>query len=177
MPPSALEIPPKPLLDELVTAYFVHINRGWPIIDEESFTEQLAGKDPRNPLSLPLLNAVLLVGAHVLSAERDDLKDLQATFFRRAKTLIDARYDQDRLAYVQSALLMTWYSDGHEEVIANAWYWIGAATRAAIGLGMHRDTTRAKLVPVPRRTWVRVFWVMFQFDTLISLTYGRPQSL
>lgn len=186
MPSEALEVPDKQVIDELVGAYFRHINRSWPILDEEHFYEQLHGTDPRNAVSPPLLNAVMLVGAHALSFEnqdrdrgrdRDSLRDLQTTFFRRAKTLMDSRFEQDRLLYIQVALLMTWYSDGLEEVIANAWYWIGAAARAAIGLGMHRNTTMAKLVPLPKRMWVRVFWILFQFDTLISLSYGRPQCL
>ncbi|KAF5137799.1 Acetamidase regulatory protein [Metarhizium anisopliae] len=179
IPHEALERPTKPLIDKLVRAYFVHINRGWPIVDEENFLDQLEEKDPRNPLSLPLFNAVLLVGAHVLSFQEDfeQMKQLQSVLFRRTKTLIDCRFDQDRFAYVQVALLLTWYSDGLEEVVANAWYWLGTAARTATGLGMHRDTTTSRLLDVHKRSWVRVWWVLFQFDTLISLSYGRPQSL
>ncbi|KAG8411087.1 hypothetical protein J3458_016198 [Metarhizium acridum] len=179
IPHEALERPTKPLIDKLVRAYFVYINRGWPIVDEENFVDQLEEKDPRNPLSLPLLNAVLLVGAHVLSFQEDfeQMKQLQSVLFRRTKTLIDCRFEQDRLVYVQVALLLTWYSDGLEEVVANAWYWMGTAARTATGLGMHRDTTTARLLDVHKRSWVRVWWVLFQFDTLISLSYGRPQSI
>jgi transcriptional regulatory protein AMDR len=179
VPRDALARPDKPLVDKLLTAYFVHINRGWPIVDEENFMNQLQGKDAQNPLSLPLFNAVLLVGAHVVSlqGEHEEMKRLQAVLFRRTKTLVDSRFEQDRLVYIQVALLLTWYSDGLEEVVANAWYWIGTAARTAIGLGMHRDTSTARLLNVQKRTWIRVWWVLFQFDTLISMSYGRPQSL
>ncbi|PMB67883.1 Acetamidase regulatory protein [Beauveria bassiana] len=67
--------------------------------------------------------------------------------------------------YVQVALLMTWYSDGHEEIVANAWHWIGFAIRIAIGHGMHRDATHSKMLPVHRRLWTRLWWILFQFDT------------
>lgn len=179
VPPEALERPERQLVDKLVQAYFEHINRGWPIIDEENFMEQINGRDPRNPLSLPLFNAVLLVGAHVLSflEDHEPMKQLQAVLFKRTKTLIDCRFEQDRLVYIQVALLLTWYSDGLEEVVANAWYWIGTAARTAIGMGMHRDTSTARLLDVQKRSWIRVWWVLFQFDTLISLSYGRPQAL
>lgn len=162
---------------KLLRAYFDQVNCGWPIVDEECFMMQYGGKDPRNPLSLPLLNAILLVGAHVLAPKDKCMKSFQTVFFRRAKTLIDCRFDQDRTVYVQVALLMTWYSDGLEEIVANGWHWIGVATRTALGCGMHRDVTQSKMLPVSKRTWTRLWWVLFQFDTLVSASYGRPQAL
>ncbi|KAK2601794.1 hypothetical protein QQS21_004678 [Conoideocrella luteorostrata] len=183
VPREAFERPDKATVDKLVCAYFVHINRSWPVVDEQDFMSQLEGKDERNPLSLPLFNAVLLVGAHAWSCQRrsendgEDVKRLQAVLFRRAKTLMDCRFEQDRFVHVQVAVLLSWYSDGLEEVVANAWYWIGTAARTAVGLGMHRDSKNASLIDVHKRSWIRLWWVLFQFDTLISLSYGRPQAL
>ena len=139
--------------------------------------DQLHGTNQHNPLSLPLFNAVLLVGAHVLSAQRAEFRPYQDVFFRRTKELVYSRVEQNRLVYVQVALLLTWYSDGLEEVVANAWYWIGSAARTAIGLGMNRASTNARTLDSLKRTWICVWWVLFQFDTLISLSYGRPQCL
>ena len=177
IPPESLERAEPEVERKLLRAYFDHINRGWPIVDEECFMVQYSGKDPRIPLSLPLLNAILLVGSHVLAPEDRSMKKLQTAFFRRAKTLIDCRLDQDRTVYVQVALLMTWYSDGLEEIVANGWHWIGVATRTALGCGMDRDVTQSKIVPVAKRTWTRLWWVLFQFDTMVSASYGRPQTL
>lgn len=177
LPADSFARPPPALERELLDAYFTHINCGWPIIDEEHFRIQVSGEDARDPVSLPLLNAVLLVGAHVLVREKPELKHHQADFFRRAKSLMDARSEQDRLIYVQSALLLTWYADGLEEVIANSWYWIGFAARTAIGIGMHRDPTHAKHPPLQRRSWIRTWWMLFQFDALMALAYGRPQAM
>ncbi|KAM0665821.1 hypothetical protein ACQRIU_005165 [Beauveria bassiana] len=136
VPPEALTRCAAPLERRLLRAYFDRVNPGWPIVDEEHFMAQYRGGDPRNPLMLPLLNAMLLV-----------------------------------------ALLMTWYSDGHEEIVANAWHWIGFAIRIAIGHGMHRDATHSKMLPVHRRLWTRLWWILFQFDTAVSAAYGRPQIL
>ncbi|KAM3552530.1 hypothetical protein MY1884_007150 [Beauveria asiatica] len=184
VPPEALTRCAAPLERRLLRAYFDRVNPGWPIVDEEHFTAQHRGGDARNPLMLPLLNAMLLVGVHVLRARGEEegegggeLAQLQKTFFRRAKTLIDCRFEQDRTMYVQVALLMTWYSDGHEEIVANAWHWIGFAIRIAIGHGMHRDVTHSKMLPVHRRLWTRLWWILFQFDTAVSAAYGRPQIL
>ncbi|KAI9159099.1 Acetamidase regulatory protein [Paramyrothecium foliicola] len=177
MPSEALERPSKPLADKLIDAYFEVINRGWPIIDEEDFRAKYAGQDPRNPLPLQLLNAVFLVGAHVLSAQDRTMRKLQVDFFRRAKILMDFRYEQDRMSHVQAALLLSWYSDGQEELMANAWHWIGLACRLALGMGMHRDTSASRLLSTSKRAWPRLWWVLFQFDTLLSTAYGRPQAL
>ncbi|KAH7311476.1 fungal-specific transcription factor domain-containing protein [Stachybotrys elegans] len=177
MPSDALSRPPKELTEKLLRTYFTRINRGWPIIDEQGFMIKYRGQDPQKPLSLLLLNAALLVGAHVLSSEDAAMKPLKTTLFRRAKTLIDFRYEQDRVAYVQAALLLTWYADGFEELVANAWHWIGMACRTALGLGMHRDNSQSRLLDVSKREWTRLWWVLFQLDTIVSCAYGRPQAL
>lgn len=177
LPADSFARPPRALEQQLLDAYFTQINRGWPIIDEEHFRVQVAGKDARYPVSLLLLNAVLVVGVHVLAREKPELKHHQAVFFRRAKSLIDARAEQDRLIYVQAALLLTWYADGLEEVIANSWHWIGFAARTALGIGMHRDPTHARHPPMQRRDWIRTWWMLFQFDALMALAYGRPQAM
>ncbi|KAI6773065.1 hypothetical protein HG530_004023 [Fusarium avenaceum] len=155
--PDVLELPDKKLADALVQAYFDHINCCWPIIDEEWFMAQYEHKDPQGPVPLALLNASM--------------------FFHRAKTLVECRHEQDRVVYVQVALLLTWYSDGLEEIVANAWHWIGFATRTATALGMHRDVTNSNMQPVYKRTYTRLWWVLFQFDTIASASSGRPQVM
>ncbi|CAH0036318.1 unnamed protein product [Clonostachys solani] len=177
IPAEAFKRPDKKLADELLEAFFVHVNRGWPIVDEHDFMAHYNGNVTASSVPLPLMNALFLVGAHVLAPQRPELRALQSVYFRRAKTLIDARFDQDRTVYIQTALLMTWYSDGMEEIVANAWHWIGIAARTALGVGMHRDASASRMLEVHKRTYVRLWWVLFQFDTMVSAAYGRPQAL
>jgi transcriptional regulatory protein AMDR len=177
IPPDAFTLPDKALVDELIHAYFTHVNCGWPIVDEQDFMTKYNNRDPRNPPALSLLHAILLVGAHVLSSHRSDAARLKSTFFSRAKTLFDARFEQDRTIHVQVALLMTWHSDSVEDVLANSWQWVGHAARTALGLGMHRNPDVSNLSPVYKRAWVRLWWVLVQFDVLVSVAYGRPQAL
>lgn len=177
VPSDALELPDEALADDLLQAYFVHVNRGWPIVDENEFMARYSSRESRNNAQLTLLNAIFLVGAHVLTPMRPEMRDLKPCFFRRAKTLIDYRFEQDRFMYVQVALLMTWHSDGLEDIVANSWHWVGVAARVALGLGMHRDTSKSSLIPIHKRAWSRTWWVLFQFDVMVSLAYGRPQAL
>ena len=177
VPSEAMERVDRPLEMRLIRAYFDTINVGWPIVDEEIFMASYENKDPKAPLLFPLLNAILTVGCHVLAPKDESLRKIQPLFFRRAKMLMDCRYEQDRKMYIQVALLFTWYSDGLEEIVANCWHWVGVATRTAVGCGMHRDVTRSPMTWAAKRDYTRLWWVLFQFDTLASAAYGRPQAL
>ncbi|RGP68712.1 hypothetical protein FSPOR_5183 [Fusarium sporotrichioides] len=166
-----LERPDKQLEMQLLRAYFDIINRGWPIVDEDLFMTQYHGLDSTNPVCLTLLNAIMLVGAHTLASHDESMTPLLSVFFRRTKTLFECESWPDRLVYIQVPLLMTWYSD------ANAWYWIGIATRTAMAIGLHRDTSHSKMMTVYKRVYTRLWWVLFQFDTIASVSAGRPQAI
>lgn len=177
VPSEALKLPDKSLVDELIQVYFSRINPGWPIVDEEDFMNRYRSADPRKPVPLLLLYSILLVGVHVSASLHKEYKSLKGCFFRRAKMLIDARFEDDRKVYVQAALLMTWNCDHLEDVVSNSWYWVGFAARTALGLGMHRDTSQSRMSAVTRREYIRLWWVLFQFDVLVSVAHGRPQAM
>lgn len=178
IPLDAFQLPPKIVVDDLLEAYFRRINPGFPVVDERIFVQQYRARDPSNPPSLLLLQAILVAGAHVLHHDNPEKRDLcKAVFFRRAKALLDAGFERNRDTIVQAALLLTWHTDGLEDVTANAWFWLGVAVRTAMGLGMHRDADGSTLVSHNKRMWRRVWWLLFQSDVWISLQYGRPQSI
>jgi transcriptional regulatory protein AMDR len=177
VPREAFILPDQALADELVNAYFTHVNPGCPIIDEDSFMSQYRSRNPQNAPSLLILQAILLVGAHV-SRPRPARDTLKSTFFRRAKLLFEARVERNRDLLVQAALLLTWYSDPvDDDVASNAHFWVGIAARIATGLGMHRNAGSSTLVPQDKRMWRRTWWILVQFDVMISLQYGRPQAM
>ncbi|KAF4452171.1 hypothetical protein F53441_4910 [Fusarium austroafricanum] len=171
VPGELLQRPDKQLEMRLIRAYFDLINCGWPIVDEELFMWQYHGHDSNNPVCLTLLNAMLLVGAHALASHDETMSQLMTIFFKRAKALVECDSWHDRLVYIQVPLLMTWYSD------ANAWYWIGMATRTAMALGLHRDASHSKMLPVHKHMFTRLWWVLFQFDTISATSAGRPQVI
>ncbi|EEP76976.1 acetamidase regulatory protein [Uncinocarpus reesii 1704] len=177
VPREAFVLPEPALADELVEAYFTHVNPGCPILDEEGFMAQYKRRDPADAPSLLILQAVLLAGAHV-TRPRPARDTLKAAFFRRAKMLFEARVERNRDILVQAALLLTWYSDPvDDDVAANAHFWVGVAARIATGLGMHRNSGPSMFVPHDKRMWRRAWWILVQFDVLVSLQYGRPQAI
>lgn len=174
---DALTLPEPALADELVHAYFTYVNPGYPIVDEDLFMTQYRNRDPTDPPPVLLLQAILLVGTHVSrqKAERDALKEI---FFRRTKYLFDNRIERNRDILVQVALLLTWHSDSaDDDVAADAHFWVGVAARIATGLGMHRNPVSSRFVTRDRRMWRRVWYIMVQFDVMVSLSYGRPQAM
>ncbi|KAJ5601294.1 transcriptional regulator family: Fungal Specific TF [Penicillium lagena] len=174
---DALTLPETPLADELVQAYFTYVNPGFPVVDEDLFMTQYRNKDPTDPPPILLLQAILLVGTHVTKAkvERDALKEI---FFRRTKYLFDNRIERNRDILVQTALLLTWHSDSaDDDVAADAHFWVGVAARIATGLGMHRNPVSSSFVTRDRRMWRRVWYILVQFDVMVSLSHGRPQAI
>lgn len=114
---GAFLLPPRMLCDELVEAFFKHIAPVVPVINRSRFMRSY--RDPDNPPSLLLLQAILLAGSRVCSNPalldaNGSTTPAAMTFYKRAKALYDANYEDDRVTIVQSLLLMGWYWEGPE---------------------------------------------------------------
>lgn len=109
---GAFLLPPRALCDELVESYFQWIAPVVPVINRTKFMRRY--RDPKNPPSLLLLQAVLLAGSRVcnntqLMDANGSTTPAAMTFYKRAKALYDANYEDDRVTIVQSLILMGWY--------------------------------------------------------------------
>jgi hypothetical protein len=174
---GAFLLPPRVLCDELVDAYFKWVHPIVPVINKTKFMRQY--KDPKNPPSLLLLQAMLLAGSRVCT--NPQLMDANGsstpaalTFYKRAKALYDANYEDDRVTIVQSLLLMGWYWEGPEDVTKNVFYWTRVATIVAQGSGMHRSVEGSQLTKADKRLWKRIWWTLFTRDRSTAVALGRP---
>ena len=177
---GAFLLPPRGLCDELIEAYFTWVHPIVPIINRTRFMRQY--KDPKNPPSLLLLQAVLLAGSRV--CDNAQLMDAEGsttpaalTFYKRAKALYDANYEDDRVTIVQSLLLMGWYWEGPEDVTKNVFYWSRVATIVAQGSGMHRSVEQSQLSTADKRLWKRIWWSLFCRDRSVAVALGRPVGI
>jgi hypothetical protein len=114
---GAFLLPPRSLCDELVDAFFKWVAPVVPVINRSRFMRQY--RDPKNPPSLLLLQAILLAGSRVctnpqLMDSSGSTTPAAMTFYKRAKALYDANYEDDRVTIVQSVILMGWYWEGPE---------------------------------------------------------------
>jgi hypothetical protein len=154
---GAFLLPPRVLCDELVDAYFQWVWPVVPVVNKTAFMRRY--RDPKNPPSLLLLQAILLAGTRVCTNPQlfdatGSTTPAAMTFYKRAKALYDANYEDDRVTLIQSLILMGWYWEGPEgmfagsvpgyttdtceDVTKNVFYWTRVAIIIAQGSGMHR---------------------------------------
>ncbi|KAL3304181.1 cutinase transcription factor 1 alpha [Colletotrichum asianum] len=174
---GAFLLPPRSLCDELIDSYFKWVHPIVPVINRTRFMRQY--RDPKNPPSLLLLQAVLLAGSRVctnpqLMDANGSTTPAALTFYKRAKALYDANYEDDRVTIVQSLLLMGWYWEGPEDVTKNVFYWSRVATIVAQGSGMHRSVEQSQLSRSDKRLWKRIWWTLFTRDRSVAVALGRP---
>lgn len=114
---GAFLLPPRALCDELVDSFFRWVAPVVPVINKSRFMARY--RDSKNPPSLLLLQAVLLAGSRVctntqLMDANGSTTPAAMTFYKRAKALYDANYEDDRVTIVQALVLMGWYWEGPE---------------------------------------------------------------
>lgn len=177
---GALSLPPKELCDELVEAYFKWVAPIVPIINRTTFLRRY--RDPTNPPSILLMQAVLLAGSRVcdtpLLLDSNGSPISAATLlYQRVKALYDADYEEDRVAIVQALMLMGWYWEDPGRVPKNVFYWNGLATAVAQGCGMHRSTKNSRLGVSDQRLWTRIWWTLYTRDRSVAVALGRPAHI
>ncbi|OQO05452.1 Cutinase transcription factor 1 alpha [Cryoendolithus antarcticus] len=192
---GAFLLPPRALCDELVDAYFQWIAPICPVINRSKFMRRY--RDAKNPPSLLLLQAILLAGSRVCS--NPQLMDANGsttpaamTFYKRAKALYDANYEDDRVTIVQALILMGWYWEGKAtwneltttlqsdiaaDVTKNVFYWSRVAVIVAQGSGMHRSVEGSQLSQADKRLWKRIWWTLFTRDRSVAVALGRPVTI
>ncbi|KAL5614440.1 hypothetical protein BROUX41_004545 [Berkeleyomyces rouxiae] len=174
---GAFLLPPRALCDEIVDAYFKYVHPIMPLLNKTRFMNRY--RNPKNPPSLFLLQSVLLAGSRVCTNRQlldanGSATPAALTFYKRAKALYDANYEDDRVTIVQALVLMGWYWEGPEDVTKNVFYWTNMAVTVAQGSGMHRSVENSQLSKADKRLWKRVWWVLFSRDRSVAVALGRP---
>ncbi|MCJ1294353.1 Transcriptional activator of fatty acid utilization [Xylographa carneopallida] len=187
---GAFLLPPRALCDELVDSFFKWVAPVVPVINRSRFMRRY--RDNKNPPSLLLLQAILLAGSRVctntqLMDANGSTTPAAMTFYKRAKALYDANYEDDRVTIVQALILMGWYWEGPEgkysdraalanarpsniasDVTRNVFYWSRVATIVAQGV------EGSQLSRADKRLWKRIWWTLFTRDRSVAVALGRP---
>lgn len=89
------------------------------------------------------------------------------------QVLYDFDYEIDRVALVQSLLLMTyWYETPDDQ--KDTWHWMGVAISLAHTIGLHRNPEKSNMEPSKKKLWKRIWWSCFMRDRLVALGMRRP---
>lgn len=136
---GALNLPEKEIRDELIQNFFKYIFPGFPVLDRTGFAEQYQ----KGQSSLLLLQTLMFLATTVCDesliarAGFPDRLHARHTFYKRAKALYDADYEQDQVTLTSVLFLLSFWWAGPEDQ-KDSWFWIGAAISLAQGLGLHR---------------------------------------
>ena len=114
---GAFLLPSRALCDEIVESFFTWVAPVLPLINRSRFMRRY--RDNENPPSLLLLQAILWAGSRVcihpqLIDANGSTTSAARNFYKRAKALYDADYEDDRVAIVQALVLMGWGWDDPE---------------------------------------------------------------
>ncbi|KAI1049415.1 hypothetical protein LB506_004587 [Fusarium annulatum] len=135
-------LPPQPLQEALIKAYFHHCHSFEPVLDPQ----ELFNAYSKGQLSLLLLWSVFMCAATFVeeSLFLMNLFQYPLTFkrnaFQRAKTLYDADYEKNKITLIQSVFLMGhFYADAEDRL--GPWHWNGIAIGLSHTIGLHMLTS------------------------------------
>lgn len=174
--PSIARDPAMSMLREqrCIDFYFDHFHASVPLIDEVDFRRQYSCGSRDDQSWMGLLNIVLCLGS--IASGSDNLHE---EYYKEARSLLSLDTLGSGNLYSLQALVLLGGQYMHYRNSPNMSYSImGAAQRAAIALGLHREPKRQHLQdPNERRkaeTRRRTWWSMFCMDVWGCMTLGRP---
>lgn len=179
---GAFTVPETSLRNELLRSYVQFVHPFCPVIDLKDFLTPIEQNDGTNQISLLLLQAVLFAGTAYVDTRflhahgYDNRKATRKIFWQRVRLLYDFDYESDRIALVQSLLLMTyWYETPDDQ--KDTWHWMGVSLSLAHTIGVHRNPEHSNLDLKRQRLWKRIWWSCFMRDRLIALGMRRPTRI
>ncbi|CAK7200315.1 hypothetical protein SEUCBS139899_003006 [Sporothrix eucalyptigena] len=179
---DALTIPDTEFRDELLRTYVKIVYCFVPALDLDDFLDPIIHGDDSHPVSLLLFQAVMF--ASVVFVDDSLLKargfatrkEARKVFFNRVRILYGLDCEPDKMALIQSLLLMTsWYDSPDDE--KDTWYWMGIALSLAQVMGLHRDPETLQISVNAKRLRRRMWWSCFIRDRLLALGIRRPARI
>ncbi|KAF5246482.1 hypothetical protein FANTH_6854 [Fusarium anthophilum] len=169
-------LPPQPLQDALIKAYFHHCHSFEPVLDPQEFFNAYS----KGQLSLLLLWSIFMCAATFVEDSLFLMNLFQSplTFkrnaFQRAKTLYDADYEKNKVTLIQSVFLMGhFYADAEDRL--GPWHWNGISISLSHTIGLHMLTSPSRNGIRP--LWRRIWWCIYYREVWLSMGQGRPMRI
>ncbi|GIK04072.1 hypothetical protein Aspvir_008147 [Aspergillus viridinutans] len=180
---GALSIPESGLRNELLRCYIQWVHSFMPVLNLQEFLRCVAENDPEGNISLLLFQAVMFVATafvdfkHLQEAGYTTRKSARNAFYERLRLLYSLDSEEDRIAILQTLLLMTYWSDHVNNPQRDIWDWIGICNTQAHSIGLNRDPTTSDMDPRMKRLRVRLWWSLYCRDRLIAMGLRRPTQI
>ncbi|KAH6715892.1 hypothetical protein BKA61DRAFT_733726 [Leptodontidium sp. MPI-SDFR-AT-0119] len=180
---GCFHLPARPVLDDLVREYFLHVHPVLPVIDERSFWEMYFPRENNRRRSggqkIPLFvfRAMLFVSCGYISANTahqmgfQTVVEARTCFYRRAKLLHDFDTTSDPIGLSQGALLLAYYSSEREPMANSSWLRLAIQFANAANVAMYdQDSTISTEERLNRK---RLWWCIILRDRILPLGVRR----
>lgn len=156
------DLPPANSVDQLLEDYFAIFHPFCPIIDQQQFLTTVR----TGSVSQTLLRCVLFVSSihcdikklHLLGY--NSRVEAEDDLFNNAKVAFDSDEESDRLVMLLCSYLLHYWSGSPSKSKDSLW-WLAGAIRTAQSMGMHRKIQHSQTSLDRRRTWRRIWWLLF----------------
>jgi hypothetical protein len=180
---GALNIPADALRNELLKNYVEFVNPFMPLLSIHELVATIDRNDGSSSISLLLFQAVMFSAVatvdmrYLKSAGFTSRRDARRVFFTKTRLLYDFDIETDRIALIQSLLLMTyWYETPDDQ--KDSHHWMGIAVSLSHTIGLHRNPEKSPAMdPARRRLWKRMWWSTYTRDRLVALGMRRPTRI
>ena len=178
--PNALALPTEPHTSRLIELFFNETGLLFPFIQKDYVIStynhaRSRGMTGIRKTFLCLVHSILAMAAHI---DGDAKTNAEAeTYYQRAHTIaFQTDFRQTNVEIVQSLLIMIQYRQGTQKS-DDTWVLLGRAVRIALQLGLHSRETALNLSPVEMEVRKRVWYNCIILDRVLSMTFGRPQTI
>lgn len=197
---DALALPPNSQADRLIELFFSETGLLFPFVQKRYVMATFDAAKTRlfsrmHKSFLCLLNAIFAISAHIDDHPETSPSDAE-TFFQRSNVLlsqVDPRMNNvetgmcayphlidscklTRSGTVQSLLLLIQYRQGTNKS-DDTWVLLGKAVRIALQLGLHSKSGTVNMSHVEVETRKRIWYGIVTLDRVLSMTFGRPQTI
>lgn len=194
---GCLHVPKKPILDEMMKKYFLHVHPSVPLLNETDFWAMYNSPTPQTApfgqMSLFVFQAMLFIVSPFVSPSTlaqlgfSSVPEARANFYRRAKTLFNLEEGRDDISTAQGALMLTYHLPNMKDRTNS--FWMSTAIHFARSANAHRyyelddpkhifKMNTKPTITVQRRTIIkRLWWCCVLRDKVMSLGMRRPMLI
>lgn len=194
---GCLHVPKKPILDEFMKKYFLHVHPMVPLLNEHDFWTMYNCPTPQSTpfgqVSLFVFQAMLFIVSPFVSQSTlsqlgfSSVPEARANFYRRAKTLFNLEEGRDDISTAQGAFMLTYYAPNMKDRTNS--FWMSTAIHFARNANAHRYydlddpknafkvDTKPSVTFQHRNVLKRLWWCCILRDKVMSLGMRRPMLI
>jgi hypothetical protein len=175
--PPRPDLPPKRIVDHLMSSYYGSVHLTIPILHWTTFQQEYEAVYKAGtlhgvpPVWSSLFFAVLAVGVHFSNDASIHRPHKGKEFIETSRMLIDLWNDEFVIDHARTALLMSIFLT-EMNLKSAAWTWLASAVRISQDIGLHCETGPWPIIEGEMRR--RVWWGIYVWDRHMSLELGRP---